>query len=105
MLACNVSVYFLVKKQQRYSVLESCQRVHLLNLNVIDSSAFDYKPTKLTVILLLTLFQFGSEKDVYGPRFAKNITLTFQHIFRCSAEEQVLILHTVKCNLQMVAKK
>ena len=43
----------------------------------------------------MLLFQFGPEKDVYGPRFAKNITLTFQHIFRCSAEEQVITLYHI----------
>lgn len=36
-----------------------------------------------------SILQFGPEKDVYGPRFAKNITVTFQHIFRCTEDEKV----------------
>lgn len=33
--------------------------------------------------------QFGSDKDVFGPRFVKNITTTFQHLFKCSEEDRV----------------
>ena len=33
--------------------------------------------------------QFGPEKDVFAPRFAKNIQLTFFHLYKCSEEEKV----------------
>ena len=33
--------------------------------------------------------QFGPEKDVFAPRFAKNIQLTFYHLYKCSEEEKV----------------
>ena len=33
--------------------------------------------------------QFGPDKDVFAPRFAKNIRLTFYHLYKCSEEEKV----------------
>ena len=33
--------------------------------------------------------QFGPDKDVFAPRFAKNIQLTFFHLYKCSEEEKV----------------
>ena len=33
--------------------------------------------------------QLGAEKDVFGPRFARNFLKTFQHIFECTEEERV----------------
>ena len=35
--------------------------------------------------------QFGPDKDVFAPRFAKNIQLTFYHLYKCSEEEKVYI--------------
>ena len=35
--------------------------------------------------------QFGPDKDVFAPRFAKNIQLTFYHLYKCSEEEKVFI--------------
>lgn len=35
--------------------------------------------------------QFGSEKDVFAPRFTKNILLTFQNLLKCPPDEKVLI--------------
>lgn len=34
--------------------------------------------------------QFGSEKDVFGPRFTKNIVTTFQSLLKCPPEEKVI---------------
>lgn len=33
--------------------------------------------------------QFGVEKDVFGPRFAKNFPKTFHNIFKCAEEDKV----------------
>nr|CAD7426121.1 unnamed protein product [Timema monikensis] len=34
--------------------------------------------------------QFGAEKDVFAPRFSKNLTQTFVNLFTCPPEEKVL---------------
>lgn len=33
--------------------------------------------------------QFGAEKDVFAPRFSKNIIATFQHLYRCPSDDKV----------------
>ena len=33
--------------------------------------------------------QFGVDRDVFAPRFAKNLSTTFYHIFKCPAEDKV----------------
>lgn len=33
--------------------------------------------------------QFGTEKDVFAPRFSKNIIPTFQHLYRCPSDDKV----------------
>lgn len=33
--------------------------------------------------------QFGTEKDVFAPRFARNLKITFGHLFNCPAEDKV----------------
>ena len=35
--------------------------------------------------------QYGVEKDVYGPRFAKNILSTLHQVNKCPADERVLL--------------
>lgn len=35
--------------------------------------------------------QFGPEKDVFAPRFARNMEETFAHMFRCSQEDKVSV--------------
>ena len=35
--------------------------------------------------------QFGTEKDVFGPRFSKNFEKTFRNIFLCTPSDQVCI--------------
>ena len=32
--------------------------------------------------------QFGPEKDVFAPRFAKNIRITFYHLYKCADEDK-----------------
>lgn len=34
--------------------------------------------------------QFGEDKDVFGPRFLKNISTTFQSLYECPRDDKVL---------------
>lgn len=41
--------------------------------------------------------QFGCEKDVFAPRFARNMEQTFVHLYRCPSEEKVsFLIHVLK---------
>jgi CID domain len=37
--------------------------------------------------------QFGPEKDLFAPRFARNIQITFANLFSCPVEEKVRIFN------------
>ncbi|XP_071955115.1 uncharacterized protein [Antedon mediterranea] len=39
--------------------------------------------------------QFGAEKDVFAPRFAKNIFGTFQHLFKCPVDDKAKIVRVL----------
>jgi hypothetical protein len=39
--------------------------------------------------------QFGPEKDVFAPRFAKNMQTTFINLFRCPPEDKVSYISNV----------
>ncbi|XP_052472458.1 SR-related and CTD-associated factor 4 isoform X2 [Carassius gibelio] len=39
--------------------------------------------------------QFGTDKDVFAPRFLKNFTLTFQNLFQCPADDTGKILRVL----------
>ncbi|GFS78701.1 hypothetical protein NPIL_279881 [Nephila pilipes] len=39
--------------------------------------------------------QFGADKDVFGPRFIKNITTTFQNLFKCADEDRSKIIRVL----------
>ena len=39
--------------------------------------------------------QFGTEKDVFGPRFTKNVAITFHHLFKCPTEERSKIIRVL----------
>ncbi|XP_072248218.1 SR-related and CTD-associated factor 4-like [Leuresthes tenuis] len=39
--------------------------------------------------------QFGVEKDVFGPRFLKNFTDTFQNLYRCSEDDKNKIVRVL----------
>lgn len=41
--------------------------------------------------------QFGTEKDVFAPRFARNLQQTFIHLFSCPPEDKVSYTKTFKC--------
>ncbi|XP_051942799.1 SR-related and CTD-associated factor 8 isoform X1 [Hippocampus zosterae] len=39
--------------------------------------------------------QFGMEKDVFAPRFSKNIIPTFQHLYRCPSDDKSKIVRVL----------
>ncbi|CDQ58381.1 unnamed protein product [Oncorhynchus mykiss] len=39
--------------------------------------------------------QFGQDKDVFAPRFSKNIIGTFQHLYRCPSDEKSKIVRVL----------
>lgn len=39
--------------------------------------------------------QFGQEKDVFAPRFTKNIVATFQNLLKCPAEERSKVVRVL----------
>ena len=39
--------------------------------------------------------QFGPDKDVFAPRFAKNAQITFYHLYKCSEEEKSKVIRVV----------
>lgn len=43
--------------------------------------------------------QFGTEKDVFAPRFARNLQQTFIHLFSCPPEDKVS--YTKTFNMQL----
>lgn len=46
--------------------------------------------------------QFGTDKDVFGPRFSKNITATFQYLYLCPSEDKVRLWFLKCCQLVML---
>ena len=64
----------------------------LLNCQYLLQCRPEYKVPGLYVmdsIVRQSRHQFGSDKDVFAPRFTKNIVSTFQHLFKCPPEEKV----------------
>ena len=47
--------------------------------------------------------QFGIEKDVFGPRFMKNLISTFEHLLRCPKDDVVSFYpdYTIDTNLKL----
>ncbi|ODM94396.1 Protein SCAF8 [Orchesella cincta] len=39
--------------------------------------------------------QFGAEKDVFGPRFARNIQNTFVHVYCCPEEDKAKVIRVL----------
>lgn len=39
--------------------------------------------------------QFGTEKDVFAPRFARNLQQTFIHLFSCPPEDKVSYVYVL----------
>ncbi len=44
--------------------------------------------------------QFGFEKDVFAPRFARNIQNTFMHLYKCPEEEKVCFFRFLNYELK-----
>lgn len=42
--------------------------------------------------------QFGSDKDVFAPRFAKNMQQTFVNLFKCPPEDKVSFKVLILCS-------
>jgi len=58
----------------------------------------DYKLPGLYVldsIIRQSRHQFGIEKDLFGPRFQKNIILLFQNIYQCPQEEKPKVVRVL----------
>ncbi|XP_057306144.1 SR-related and CTD-associated factor 4-like [Hydractinia symbiolongicarpus] len=49
----------------------------------------------LDSIIRQSRHQFGPDKDLFGPRFQKNIKLLFQHIFQCPPEDKPKIVRVL----------
>lgn len=64
-------------------VLQCRQEYKIPGLYVIDS------------IVRQSRHQFGPDKEVFGPRFAKNIVVTFQQLYKCTLDEKVRYLYTL----------
>lgn len=39
--------------------------------------------------------QFGAEKDVFAPRFTKNVVMTFQNLFKCPPDEKSKVVRVL----------
>ena len=39
--------------------------------------------------------QFGADKDVFAPRFAKNSMITFYHLYKCTEEEKSKVIRVL----------
>lgn len=64
----------------------------LCNLNSSLQCKPEYKVAGLYVvdsIVRQSRHQFGADKDVFGPRFTKNITETFENLCLCPLEDRV----------------
>ena len=42
-------------------------------------------------IVRQSIHQFGADRDVFAPRFCKNIVNTFQNLFKCPPEQKVIV--------------
>lgn len=47
--------------------------------------------------------QFGPEKDVFAPRFARNMEETFAHLFRCSQEDKVSFKNPPRLEFSLIS--
>lgn len=66
---------------------------HLLPSHLCFQCRPEYKIPGLYVIdsiVRQSRHQFGPDKDVFAPRFSKNVTYTFYFIYQCTAEEKVI---------------
>lgn len=64
-------------------ILKCKQEYKIPGLYVIDS------------IVRQSRHQFGTEKDVFAPRFARNMQQTFANLFQCSPEDKSKIIRVL----------
>lgn len=64
-------------------ILKCKQEYKIPGLYVIDS------------IVRQSRHQFGTEKDVFAPRFARNMQTTFANLFQCSPEDKSKIIRVL----------
>lgn len=64
-------------------ILKCKQEYKIPGLYVIDS------------IVRQSRHQFGTEKDVFAPRFARNMQSTFINLFQCSPEDKSKIIRVL----------
>lgn len=80
-----------------FTMLPSLDKSAFYRWTVISFVSFQCKP-ELKVpglyvvdsIVRQSRHQFGVDKDVFGPRFLKNFTETFQNLYRCPEDDKVL---------------
>ena len=93
-----------IMDKQFHSLFYTAKKIEIIiitrrrHLNIIipnfNFNRPEYKIPGLYVIdsiVRQSRHQFGPDKDVFAPRFAKNIQLTFYHLYKCSEEEKVYI--------------
>ncbi|CAI9736005.1 SR-related and CTD-associated factor 4-like isoform X1 [Octopus vulgaris] len=64
----------------------------------IQKCKSEYKVPGLYVIdsiVRQSRHQFGAEKDVFAPRFTKNVVLTFQNLFKCPPDEKSKVVRVL----------
>ena len=85
---------FILKCKVEYKVNYKLKIVEKYFIFLILMIFFFYKIPGLYVIdsiVRQSRHQFGAEKDVFAPRFARNIEQTFANLFRCPVEDKVSI--------------
>lgn len=71
-------IWFVVNNTNIYYLFQCKPELKVPGLYVVDS------------IVRQSRHQFGIDKDVFGPRFLKNFTDTFQNLYHCSEDDKVL---------------
>ena len=74
----------------------------LIAVFVILQCRPEYKVPGLYVIdsiIRQSKHQFGPDKEVFAPRFSKNIVHTFQNLFKCPPEDKVRFISVLSPTL------
>ncbi|CAO2632321.1 SR-related and CTD-associated factor 4 [Lemmus lemmus] len=77
-------------------------KVRIFNLEILSKCYWQCKPEYkvpglyvIDSIVRQSRHQFGTDKDVFGPRFSKNITATFQYLYLCPSEDKSKIVRVL----------
>ena len=74
-----------------WQVPSHTSRLTAVCFDIVFQCRTEYKIPGLYVIdsiVRQSRHQFGVDRDVFAPRFAKNLSTTFYHIFKCPAEDK-----------------